>query len=169
MVRKQSNSPVGDFQLVSVGKYLIISLMVFEQIAAVHLSARMKLGEMRKEIVWYSCLKYKEAGLGDLRQTSPIFLTRQIMQSITKLLQGYIPSQVGICFLCLTGWTWIFVRWPKAHVCTSKGKESIQPTVSCLVMDSNSCVLTPQKCLGMTEAGNVQKHCSSSHRLASVP
>ena len=48
-------------------------LTVFEQIAVVHLSARTKLGEMRKETVWYGCLKYKEAGLGDLRQTSLIY------------------------------------------------------------------------------------------------
>ena len=91
-VRKRWSSPVGDFQLAGIGKFLIMPLMVFEQIAVVHLSARMKLGEMRKETVWYGCLKYKEAGLGDLRQTSPIFLTKQIMRSITKLLEGYIPS-----------------------------------------------------------------------------
>lgn len=59
MVGKRRSSPDGYFQPASVGKHLIMPLIVFEQVAA---TARMKLGGIRTEAVQCGCLKYEEAG-----------------------------------------------------------------------------------------------------------
>lgn len=130
MVKKRWSSPVGDIQLAGVGKYFVMHLMVFEQIAVVHLSNRMKLGEMRRDCV-LCLLKYKAAGLDYLRQTNS--LSDKADHAV------YYKSIRGLCpitswdLLPLPGWwTWIFVKWPKAHVCTSM-EEPIQQSASCPV------------------------------------
>lgn len=85
-----------------------------------------------------------------------------------KAIRGLCPITSSDLLSLLGWWTWIFVKWPNADVCTSV-KEPIQHTASCCHTHSHSCVLTSQKCWGMTEAENRQKHFPSSDRLASVP
>lgn len=49
-----------------------------------------------------------------------------------KAIRGLCPITSSDLLSLLGWWTWIFVKWPNAHVCTSM-KEPIQHTASCAV------------------------------------